>query len=180
VATRVVSNPTAEPITLAEAKANLRYDASDEDAGITALIVAAREAAENYCERSFAVKDYEVTLDSFPSAIRLSFPPILTVASVKYVDTSGVLVTMDPTAYAVDVDSEPGWVLPAYGTQWPQTLEVANAVRVRYTAGQCPDGVKQAIRMMVAHWFENRGDADKGGGFPVGALALLNQARVYG
>ena len=76
-------------------------------------------------------------LDGWPAAGAIELPraPVLAVTSVKYINTSGVETTLAPSAYALDKDSEPGWLLPAYDTDWPEARDTANAVRVRYTAG---------------------------------------------
>lgn len=51
--TQLVTAPTLEPITLAQAKEHLRVDGSDEDALITLCITAARERIEHECRRAF-------------------------------------------------------------------------------------------------------------------------------
>jgi len=55
----------AEPVTLAEAKLHLRIDNTDDDDLISALITTARRWAEDYCDRTFVVSQYTMSLDSF-------------------------------------------------------------------------------------------------------------------
>ena len=49
----IIEGPYGEPVTLTEAKAHCRVDDTDSDTYITALIQAAREHAEEFCQRSF-------------------------------------------------------------------------------------------------------------------------------
>ena len=62
----IEKQPTAEPITLAQAKNFLRVSITDDDELISALITAAREACETFTARSFCYKGYRQGLDSFP------------------------------------------------------------------------------------------------------------------
>jgi uncharacterized phiE125 gp8 family phage protein len=88
---------------------------------------------------------------------------VLAITSVKYINTAGVETTLAGGAYALDKDNEPGWLLPAYGTAWPDLRDTANAVRVRYTAGfgTAASDVPQALRMWIALHaagaYDNRG-----------------------
>jgi hypothetical protein len=72
--------PTAEPVTLAQAKRFLRVEFPDDDDLITGLIQAAREACENFTDRSFCIKGYRQSLDSFPyftdtMLSQMAYPP---------------------------------------------------------------------------------------------------------
>jgi uncharacterized phiE125 gp8 family phage protein len=174
---RVVAEPLQEPITLAEAKAHLRVDDTSEDALIQTLITAAREAAEDYCARSFALKTYEQVLDAFPLEIPLPFPPVTAVDSVSYVNPAGDTLTLHSSTYALDSESEPGWLLPA--STWPEVMEGANVVRIRYMAGATPKRAKQAMLLIIGYLFENRGDTGKNA-IPAAATFLLDQLKVYG
>ncbi len=93
--------------------------------------------------------------------IILPYPPLQTVDSIKYYDASGVLQTLDPAQYYVDSVTEPARVTPAYGTTWPSTLNRANAVEVRFTAGYdstgalLPNGIRSWMLMHIADRFEN-------------------------
>ncbi|MFC5524021.1 head-tail connector protein [Polaromonas jejuensis] len=66
MALKLTTAPTAEPVTLAEAKAHLRVDVADDDLLITNLITAARVHAENVCRRAFVTQKWDLYLDSFP------------------------------------------------------------------------------------------------------------------
>lgn len=157
--TRIITPPSIEPIALAEAKLHLKEDlvSVDNDARISFLISAARQAVEHVMGRAIMLQTLENTLDEFPNAIRLDMPPIIDVVSVEYTDTTGAAVALSAPSYTLDATSEPGWLVPAYGYSWPATQCSVNAVRVRYRAGYStssnaataqaavPAGIKYAI-----------------------------------
>ncbi len=63
---QIVTAPTADPVSIAEAKAHLRVDFSDDDALISALVSAARQHAENITRRALVTQQWKMTLDQFP------------------------------------------------------------------------------------------------------------------
>jgi uncharacterized phiE125 gp8 family phage protein len=135
--TRTIVEPTLEPVTLAEAKLHLKEDlvSVDNDARISFLISAARQAVEHSMGRAIMLKTLETTLDEFPDAIRLDQPPIVDVISVEYTAEDGAATALSAASYTLDNASEPGWLVPSYGHAWPATQSSINAVRVRYRAG---------------------------------------------
>lgn len=158
---KLITPPATEPVTLAEAKAHLRVDIADDDALITSLIVAARTDCENLIQRALITQTWEKAVDAFGEAIELPKPPLISVLHVRYDDTNGVEQTLASLSYQVDNFSEPGWVVPAYGFDWPDTREQINAVRVRYTAGYgsaaaVPQPIKQWILIRVGQLHEHR------------------------
>lgn len=184
--TRLITAPTTEPITLAEAKLQLRVDNNDEDALIQGFITAAREHAEQVTRRSIMPQTWEVILDAFPdSDIELLYPNVLTVESVKYIDLNNVQQTMSASDYYLDKDSEPAWLILAIDKTWPDTLEVANAVRVRYTAGYAdaisvPASIRTWLLLAVENLYDRckeGGKASLGEGF---AKHLLDRYVVWG
>lgn len=157
-----IAAPASEPLTLAEAKLHCRVDGTDEDALITALIVAAREQAEHETGRALITQTWELVLDAFPEAFVLRKSPVQSVTSLKYLDSAtGAEQTLDPADYLLDKDSEPGYVVPAYGKAWPYSREVPNAVRVRYVCGYglavaVPQAIKQWMLLAIGTMYENR------------------------
>lgn len=161
---KLISGPATEPVTLAEAKVQCRVDSdiTTEDALISALITAAVQQCEHELGRALITQTWEQVLDEFPAAeLPLDKPDAKSVVSVKYLDTTGVEQTLAPSAYYVDLDTMPGWVLPAVDTDWPDTYDSANAVRVRFTTGYgdasaVPAGIKAWIKLRVATMFKFR------------------------
>lgn len=166
MAIALTSLPAAdEPITLTEAKAHLRIDAADtaEDNAITGFITAAREYCETYQGRQYMTATRVHQLDRFPSChvIRLPYPPLISITSVVYVDSAGVTQTLDPSKYIVDAISQPGRIAPSYSNYWPATRQQIGAVTITYACGygaaaDVPQRIKQAILLLVGHWWENR------------------------
>lgn len=158
---KVITAPTVEPVTLTEAKLHSRVDGSDDDDLIEMMISSARQHAEQITERALAPTTFCLYLDAFPEdGIRIPRPPVTAITSVQYVDTAGDLQTMDAGDYSLDDAQEPSWLLLSYGESWPNTLDVANAVRVTYTAGysaaDCPAQVKSFILAAVASMYKQR------------------------
>ena len=161
----LVTPPATEPLSLAEAKLHCRVDVTDDDAWFTDAIAAARRAAETYADRAFVTQTWRQTWDAFPAAcsgapLLLAKNPLASVTSLKYIDTQGAEQTLDALLYTVDTFAEPARIVPAYGQSWPATRAVPNAVTVQYVAGVADASVdprvKMAVRMLVAHWYENR------------------------
>jgi len=186
----LITAPSLEPMTLAEAKLHLRVDGTDEDDLITALIVAARRRAEHLLTRALITQTWELTLDEFPAAdIQLPKPGVLSIVSVKYLDSAGIEQTVDSADYALDAATTPGWVLLASDATWPTTYDGANAVRVRFTCGygpaasDVPADVVAWCKLQVGALYRNRE------GFAAGQSvvelpgrffdALLDAERVY-
>ncbi len=155
-------NPAAEPVTLAEAKAHLRVDSSDEDALIAAMISAAREAAEHETGRTFVSTPWRLTLDQFPTSIALPMPRVTAVTQIHYVDGDGITQALNPAGYQLIADSEyEAWIEPAYGYSWPAVRAQAEAVRVTYIAGwsnaaAVPQAIKQWMLLAIGDMYASR------------------------
>lgn len=149
MAYKIITPPSEEPVSLAEAKDHCRVDGSDEDMLITALITAARESAEHETGRALCTQTRELVLDEFPEAFVLRGAPVQSVVSIKYIDSAGVEQTLDPADYILDKDSEPGFAVAGYGKAWPETYAMINAVRVRYVCGY---GVASDVPASIKAW----------------------------
>lgn len=155
----ITTGPTIEPVTLDEAKTHLRIENTADDALIMALIVAAREMAEQFTGRALITQTWTLYLDKFDTEIRTPLPPLQSVAEIKYTDTDGAEQILDPATYIVDTKSKPGRIVSVDG--WPDTDTTPNAVAVQFVAGygspgQVPETIKAAIRLMVADLYESR------------------------
>ena len=159
---KLITAPTVEPLTVAETKAHLRVTASDEDTAIGAYITAARQLAEQILGRALMSQTWEKTIDAFPTnEIELPWPPLVSITSVKYINTSSAQITLASTEYVIDSDTEPGWLLLAVDKTWPATDDVANAVRVRYLAGYVdaaavPGVIKSWLLLKIGELYANR------------------------
>jgi uncharacterized phiE125 gp8 family phage protein len=132
----VVLPPSAEPVTLDEAKTQLRQNVDDDDAAITRRIRSARQWAETQTSRAIPAQTFEETFDEFPCfAIKLANPPLQYVESIAYVDPNGDEQTWSEGDYQVSSSREPGLIVPAYGKVFPSTRRQLDAVTVRYVAG---------------------------------------------
>lgn len=184
---KIITAPAAV-VTLEQLRYHCRIDppgsvnAADND--LTVALAAAHAHAQHYAGISIGSQTLELALDEFPvSGIELLRGPVTSIVSVTYVDTAGVTQTLAPTAYSLDDYSVPPCLLPATGTEWPDTYATANAVKVRYVAGSAviDSAVGQALRLLVGLYYDNRNAADKGqlSDLPFGVESLLNTVRVY-
>jgi uncharacterized phiE125 gp8 family phage protein len=162
MALRRITDAATEPVTTAEAKAHMRITVATEDALIDALIKSVRQACENELGRALITQTWKKSLDQFPDAIELPYPPIIGVTSVYYLaPVTGVTTLLSAASYTVDAASEPGWLVPAYGYDWPTPQDVINAVEITYTAGYgaaaaVPESIKAWIKCHVGNLYENR------------------------
>ncbi len=153
-------------IDTAGAKLHLRVDHADEDALRDALVAGATHLVEVRTDRALLEQTWRYQLDEFPAqeAIELYPAPILSVESITYLDGDGALQTLPVADYQVDSFSEPGRVAIAPTvSNWPDTEdERLAAVTIEYKAGygtaaaDVPEGLVQAVKLLVGNWYENR------------------------
>jgi uncharacterized phiE125 gp8 family phage protein len=154
--------PAIEPLTLDEVKAHCRIDVSDDDDWLTRAIGSAREQAEVITRRALMPQTWTLTLDTFPTAIELAWPPLQSVTSITYREAiAGAPTVLSSSSYIVDAVSEPGWIQPAYGFDWPQVWPEINAITVEFvvgwtTAGAVPNSIKQWLLLAIADAYMNR------------------------
>ena len=201
----LVTGPTVEPVSTAEAKSHLRVDSSDDDTLIAALVTAARQhldGRDGWLNRALVTQTWDLHLAAFPdatrgnpaAAIRVPLPPLQSVTSISYIDAAGATQTLAGAGYTVSGVGAlgPGAIEPSYGNSWPATRDVPEAVTVRFVAGYAsgespedasavPQPVKQAILLLVGHWYANREAVNVGNivsELPMAVEALLAPYRV--
>lgn len=193
-----------EPVSLEDIKQHLVLDAGDtsEDAYLGSLITAARAICEIRTGRQIVGATRQLVLDRFPGGCDWLHLPLIprphgdsdmlltggtvTSVTISYRDGSGALTTLEPGQYFADLASEPA-VLRPVGT-WPQAQDRPGALTVSYVVSPL-DGARlelarQAIRLIVGHWYANRETVavDARGGtaeLPMAAGWILQSLKVF-
>ena len=159
--------PAAEPITLTEAKDHLNVDGTFNDTSITFFIAAARGRCESFTGRQLITATWTWKFEGFPSGTLL-FPrvPLAQVNSIKYLNNAdpAMLTTIDTTVYQWKASPHlPGKLALADGESWPTDIKenTFETVEVEFDAGVSSvvgvaDELKQAMLLMIGHWFKNR------------------------
>lgn len=154
--------PAAEPLTVAAAKAHLRVTHDGEDALIGDLLRAAREEVERQTGLALIAQGWRLVLDDWPAdgLVTLGRHPVRAVEAVTVYDDAGEPAVVPATSYRVDALSRPARVLV---TERMAVGSALNGIEIDFSAGygeagtDVPDGLKRAMLLLVAHWFEFRG-----------------------
>lgn len=161
---KVTTAPTREPVTLQEAFAQLRVTNNDERDLISDMVKAARQYVEKFSRTSLVTQTITLEMDCFPgSDFKLPAPPLVSVTSIKYIDTGGTEQTASTDLYLVETNTNerPGRIRLKYNQTWPGLRGDPNGVEIIYVAGygepaSVPDHYKHAIKLLVGHWYVNR------------------------
>jgi uncharacterized phiE125 gp8 family phage protein len=154
----LITPPTLEPITLAEAKAQARITDTQSDSVIAGYIRMARDAAEQQLSRGLLTQTWRLDLCAWAETIWLPMAaPLQSVTSVKYYDNLGAQQTLATTVYDVDTIARPGRIVRAADQSWPglQGDRVAGLIQITYVVGWStpalvPARIKQGLVMYVA------------------------------
>jgi len=191
------TGPAVEPVTVAEAKAHLRVDTSDDDTYIGTLITAARQWVEEYLDRTLVHTQWVMRLDKFPDNgtedVPLPRPPMVTsgtatAVSLTFTAENGTTSTYSTSSFRVDRNATPGAVKTLYGQTWPPHLLDDNAISVTWWAGygasgsSVPAAIRHAVLMLVGHWYDGARQAAVSSGavpqdVPFGVKSLLDSQK---
>jgi len=182
----LLTAPALEPLSLAEAKAFLRVETSDDDDVITALIAGARLQVEAQTRRALITQSWRLNFDAWPDDGRLYIlpAPLQALTAARVFDFENIAQPVDAAAFVLDKGASAlifaPWALPAPG-------RAANGVELDVTVGygdaaiDVPEPLRQALRLLVAHWYENRGLVTTGANYstlPQTVAALIAPYRM--
>ncbi|MBM3602239.1 MAG: hypothetical protein FJX22_00440 [Alphaproteobacteria bacterium] len=157
----MLSPPAVEPVGLEEAKAYLGVLDGAEDALISNLITAARQAVEQYCGRVLISQNWRLTLDQWPQevsdqgvgqddvglcsarssvgggriAIRLPKPPLQSVLAVRIYSAAGLAATLPASNFVVDGSTTPGRMVMISGASLSVIGQAVRGLEIDFTAG---------------------------------------------
>ena len=167
---KVITPPSSEPVTLAEARTHLRIEPfgspleHPDDAYISTLITIARYFCEQYLERSLATQTVVMVVDNFNSTIYLPNAPVQSVDSITYIDVDGVTQTLATSVY--ELDAYENKIRLKYGQEFPSVRPQEDAVTITFTAGYTnglspdtyplPAPITAAMLLIIGNYYENR------------------------
>jgi uncharacterized phiE125 gp8 family phage protein len=175
-----------EPLaTWEEAKSALNIE-DDEDQDYVELLIGAASAwidgPDGCLGTSIGQQTLEARLDAFDATeYRLPFGPVSAIAGVTYLTPEGALETLSTGVY--DLLLERDLVLRP-GNSWPAVLYRNDVIGVQYETGmtEVPLPIKQAVLLMVGHWYRSRQAVVVGtiaSQLPLGVDALLSTYRSW-
>jgi uncharacterized phiE125 gp8 family phage protein len=158
----LTSGPSTEPITVAQAKAHLRIDDATQDILIASLILTSRLHIEAALGLALIQQSWRLTLDTAapssppPPAITLPLSPVITLSSIRTTAADGTVTTLAPSAARLD-PGPPARVIAA-ASSWPSAATVSLAFVAGFgpAAADVPAPIRQALLLLVAHWYEHR------------------------
>lgn len=148
-ALRLITAPTAAPVTLTDVKANLAIPSGNTDNDTLLRIIrdAAVERVQSYTARALVKSTWKWWLDNWtgdnpaiycPGGLGLIVPMgrLVSVTHVKYTDVGATQSTWSTDYYDVDTDSDPGRIMLGYGDTYPSDqLAYVNPIEIQFVAG---------------------------------------------
>lgn len=183
----LLAGPTVEPITLSDAKHFLRVEHNDDDDIITALTAGSRIHVETQTRRALITQRWRLTRDQWPvtGCLALLPVPVKTLDAVRVTKSDGTTLALDPAGFALDKSGAPARLsfvhgVPAAPERPAAGIEIDITCGYGDAAANVPEPLRHAIRVLVAHWYENRGIVAEGrtAVLPQSVAALIAPYRV--
>lgn len=182
----LLTGPAIEPISVEETKIFLRVEHDDDDQLIAALIAGARSHIEAQTQTALITQNWRMVLDAWPQHGRITVRPgpLQTVNAARVFDCNGDPATINSQTIVTDLGASRlafvPWAVPAPG-RIAAGIEIDVTVGFGDEADDVPESLIQAIRMVVAHWYENRGlmGGNQNASPPASVAALIAPYRMF-
>ena len=180
----VTTGASIDPLTYSEIRDYLRLDEGVDETLLITLLKMATQYVENFTGRALINRTITLFVDGVDEIdlalwegtrvapdmsirkryIELPSTPVSSVSSISSFSDNDTETTFASTKYFVDTVREPARVYLRDGEAWPQSLRVANGLKIVYVAGygsnrtDIPEAVRLGILNIIAFNYEHRGD----------------------
>jgi len=154
--TVAVTSPTSEPVSMDEARAQLRVKIGDDDDHVEMLVAIARDKAEKFCNRFFTEQQVKIVFDGgFDlTKIDLPYPDLISVDSITYIDDENAQQTIAGGTYTLFSDEQviyPDDSFPSNAKSYTITVTTGAPVEL--------GGAKVAMLMMITDLYDLRSES---------------------
>lgn len=188
--------PAAEALPVAALREHLRlgsgFDGPEdgaETAALTGFLRAAIATIEARTGKVLLQRRFRMRIDEWRDRLAQPLPlaPVTAVEAIRMDDGDGLATDLPPEAWRLVPDSQRPLILPT-GVILPNVPR-RGWVEIVFSAGfgtqwqAVPDDLAQAVLMLAARYYEDRGSDSHRGGMPFGVSALIErwrQVRVLG
>jgi uncharacterized phiE125 gp8 family phage protein len=161
-----VTAATQTPIDLVEAKQHLRVSHNLEDELINGLIEAATDQLQvpnGYLNRALVTQTWKISVQRPDECGRIYLPcnPVQSITAFEYYDENESLEEVTIANFHLFKNDDCAYLEPKDGFSWPTTFARQDAIQIEFTCGygdpsDVPQPIKQAIKLLLTHWYENR------------------------
>ena len=194
MAIQTITPPDGGLLTLAEAKAHLRIEHTDDDDLIAALILAVGDAIEDHTQRKYLAQELLWIRNHWADPMRLPIAPNgdssnISIGTILFASLQdGTMIELDPSIYWVRPHGPTVELVKRWFVIWPWLGDAPQRIQIPITitppvdndgAVIIPNRVKQAARLLLSHFFrhadavvgvENRDSSTE---LPLGVSRLL-------
>lgn len=171
---------SAEPVSLADAKAHLRVNSSADNSLIEEAIVSAREWVEGFTGMILVRRVVTERIGAFADHTKLRAWPIADdqPLTISYSDTAGVNQAIADAQ--LSTAGRPARIYPAAASYWPPRHAIFGDIVVTFTAGfadpaDVPMILKRAMLTMLTAFYEDREGGEMFAASEKAAMALCNR-----
>jgi uncharacterized phiE125 gp8 family phage protein len=168
-----VSAPAKKPVTLTDAKLDCRVDHEFEDTLIESLIAAATDYLDvpnGVIGKALITQTWSLSLPLPDRLYRIHLPvtPVQSIQSITYYDAENQTQSLAVEDFYFHGDEDWAYIEPKDHVNWPGVYDRLDAITVTFVAGfgpepeDVPETIRQAIRLLVVHWFTNRSAVNLG------------------
>lgn len=154
----------ALPVSVESCKLDLKIQHNADDELLEDYIAAACALVggkSGIVGKVLTAETWQLKLRAASGCVVLPLSPVQSITSITYFDADNISQSLDVDDFALYGDEDSAFIEPKTGINWPSVYSRRDAITINFVAGfgapaDVPKNITRAIRLIVAHWYENR------------------------